>query len=289
MKYIPIIAFIFLGIIWGSNFIYMKLASELISPLQVVFLRVLFGFIPVFLYALMLKKIKLSHLKYSFHFFIMSLLGTSLYYYFFVKSTSLLPSAITGAISGSIPIFTFLFSLIFLKDEKTTKIKLLGILLGFFGVILISKPYQSSFDVNLWGIYYVLVGSIFIGTSFVYAKKFIMPLKLHFSALCAYQLGFALLGLFVVVSFDGISNILTNNHVFLGVSIGLGFLGTGIAFIIYYYIIEKLGAIKASSSSYLPPVVALIIGYFIKEDISFIDIFATIIIFAGVFLINKKD
>lgn len=289
MKYIPIIAFIFLGIIWGSNFIYMKLASELISPLQVVFLRVLFGFVPVYLYALMLKKIKLSHLKYSFHFFIMSLLGTSLYYYFFVKSTSLLPSAITGAISGSIPIFTFLFSLIFLKDEKTTKTKLLGILLGFFGVILISKPYQSSFDVNLWGIYYVLVGSIFIGTSFVYAKKFIMPLKLHFSALCAYQLGFALLGLFVVVSFDGISNILTNNHVFLGVSIGLGFLGTGIAFIIYYYIIEKLGAIKASSSSYLPPVVALIIGYFIKEDINFIDIFATIIIFAGVFLINKKD
>ncbi|WP_167496303.1 hypothetical protein [Desulfopila sp. IMCC35006] len=49
--YLPLAAFLFLGIVWGSNFIYMKLAASLITPTQIVFLRVLFGFFPVLIYA----------------------------------------------------------------------------------------------------------------------------------------------------------------------------------------------------------------------------------------------
>jgi drug/metabolite transporter (DMT)-like permease len=45
-------AFALLGLIWGSNFIFMKWAAEVISPLQIVLLRVLFGFVPVLVLAL---------------------------------------------------------------------------------------------------------------------------------------------------------------------------------------------------------------------------------------------
>lgn len=287
--YMPFIAFLLLGVIWGANFIYMKLASELIEPLQVVFVRVFFGFLPIFIYTLLLRRLKFSHLRYSFHFFIISLLGTTFYYYGFVRGTMLLDSGIAGAISGLIPVFAFLFSFIF-KEERVSGQKLVGIIFGFLGVFIIAKPFANSLHVSLEGVLYILFGSAVLGSSFVYAKKFIVPLKLHFSALCTYQLGFATLSLALVVNFHNIENITTNTHIFLASILGLGLLGTGLAFIIYYYIIERLGAIQASSATYLPPIVALVIGYFIVgENITFTDLFATMLIFVGVFLVNKKD
>ena len=52
MRKIALLAFAFLGVIWGSNFIFVKWAAEAITPGQIVLLRVVFGFLPVFLYAL---------------------------------------------------------------------------------------------------------------------------------------------------------------------------------------------------------------------------------------------
>lgn len=289
-KNIPFILFSILGIIWGSNFIYMKLASEYLSEIQIVFIRVLFGFLPVLLYAYKLNVIKLNHLKYSIHFFMMSLLGTTVYYYFFIKASSLLLSGITGALSGSIPLFTYILALIFIKEEKINLTKICGILIGLLGVIIIAKPFDSNlFEANFEGIISIILGSLILGMSFVYAKKFITPLNIHFAALTTYQLGFALFLLVFITSFNGLTAIVENAHVFLGLIIGLGLLGTGLAYIIYYYLIEKLGAVNASSSTYVPPVVALFIGYFfVGENITIVDIFATILIFSGVFIINSK-
>lgn len=284
-----IAVFLILGVIWGSNFIYMKWASQLISPLQVVFLRVLFGFIPVLAYAYYKKTIKIEHFKYSFHFFIMSLLGTTVYYYFFVKATSLLLSGVTGALSGSIPLFAFLLAAIFLKEEKFDR-RIIGIIVGMLGVIFIAKPFEVNiFEANLEGIIDIILGSLIVGSSFVYAKRFVSPLKIHFSALTTYQLGFALVTLSLITDWNGISNITNDLHVFLGTIVGLGLLGTGLAFVLYYFIIEQLGAVTAASATYLPPVVALIIGYvFIGEDIDMIDCIGTALIFLGVFIVNKK-
>lgn len=289
-KTLSIIAFWTLGTVWGSNFIYMKWASEYITPLQIVFLRILFGFIPVIIYAYFNKVLRLVHLKYSFHFFIMSLLGTTVYYYFFVKATTLLLSGVTGALSGSIPLFTFLLAWIFIKEEKINKFKIAGVLTGLIGVVLLAKPFDADlFNANIEGVLYISTGSLVLGTSFVYAKKFIVPLKIHFSALATYQLGFALLSLLFIVDFNGITIVLNDTHVLVGLIVGLGLLGTGLAFIMYYYLVEHIGAVNASSVTYVPPIVALLIGYFfVGEDISLVDCIGTMLIFAGVFLINKK-
>ena len=289
-KNIPIIAFCALGIIWGSNFIYMKWASEVISPLQIVFIRILFGFIPVFMYAYLKKELKIADLKYSVHFFVMSLLGTIIYYYFFVKASSLLLSGVAGALSGSIPLFTFILALIFIKEERANLFSTMGVTIGFIGVVLIANPFALDlFSTNIKGVLSIVIGSFVIGSSFVYAKKFIVPLRLHFAALATYQLGFALFVLLFIIDFNGIENIYSDTHIFLGSVFGLGLLGTGVAYIIYYFLIENLGAIAASSVTYLPPLVALFIGYiFVGENITLVDFMATILIFVGVFLINKS-
>lgn len=291
MKTLPLVLFWLLGIIWGSNFIYMKWASDYITTPQIVLLRVFFGFVPVLLYALYKKELKLSHFRFSLHFIVMALIATVVYYYGFVKGSSLLPSAIAGVLSGAIPIFSFLVALVLLPDEKPTLIRALGIAIGFVGILLIANPFSTDLaSTNLIGVFYMVMGSLSVGVSFIYAKKFISPLRIPSSALTTYQLGFALLFILSVTDMNGIERIMESSHVAFGAVVGLGILGTGLAYLIYYYLIENLGAVSASSVTYIPPIVALIIGVLlIGEKMILLDYLAVVLIFIGVLLVNKKN
>ncbi|MEF9442896.1 DMT family transporter [Burkholderia sp. 1B3(2022)] len=98
-------AFAALGFIWGTNFLFMKWASVDLAASQIVFLRVLFGFIPLLTVALFTKALKWRHLRHAHHFVVMSLLATVIYYYVFAKGAGLLFSSIAGMLSGAIPLF----------------------------------------------------------------------------------------------------------------------------------------------------------------------------------------
>ena len=286
---IPMMAFGLLGVIWGSNFVYMKMASGLISPLQIVFFRVLFGFLPVFIYAWMSGVLSLHHWRFFHHFVVMSLLATVVYYYGFAKGTSLLHSGIAGAVSGAIPLFSFILAQILLPEERAGARKIAGIIIGFVGVLILARPSGAAVaGSNLEGVFYMVLGSFSVGASFVYARKFITPLKLPAVTLTTYQLGAALAVLALITDYEGISHIWTNPHASVGLVLGLGLLGTGAAYIIYYFIVKRLGAVTASSVTYIPPLVALLIGALIvKEPIQILDYFATLMIVIGVFLLKR--
>ena len=267
----------------------MKLASDLISPLQIVLIRIIFGFVPIAIYAAFCKTLSLSHLRHIGHLFVLSLIGTIAYYYGFVKGASILYSGVVGALSGLTPIFSYFLALILIAEEKASLQKISGITLGFLGVLLIARPFGAdSSDVNLEGVLYTLVGSLSIGASFVYVKKYVLPLNIPASALITYQLGIGIIILLWVTDLQGIANIWNDAYVAAALIIGLGIFGTGIAYIIYYYIIEKLGAVAASSVAYVPPIVALIIGVLIvNEDILIWDYIGAALILMGVVLINR--
>ena len=289
MKYLPLMAFWLLGLIWGSNFIYMKMATEYLSPMQVVFLRVAFGFLPVCLYAYFIGVLKLSHIKHVRHFIVMSLLATSVYYFGFAKGASLLPSGIAGALSGTIPLFALLFSVLFLAEEKASLKRMLGLVSGLVGVMLIAKPFAGDLAAtNVEGVFYMTLGSISVGASFIYAKRYISPLNIPAAALTTYQLALSLIILSVVTPFQGMGDITSDLHASLGLMIGLGLLGTGLAYLIYYYIIAKSGAVVASSVTYIPPVVALVIGAMVGEVIGLYDVAATGLILAAIVLTSHK-
>ncbi|WP_311946474.1 EamA family transporter, partial [Halomonas piscis] len=87
-------------------------------------------------------------------------------------------------------------------------------------------------------------------------------------------------------SFDGMAAITTDSRALLGVVVGLGMLGTGGAFFCYYFVIEKLGSVQASGATYIAPVVAVIIGAAVGEEINAAVILALVLILSGVVLIQ---
>lgn len=284
-------AFAFLGIIWGTNFIFMRQASEWISPVQIVFLRVLCGFVPIAVMAWMQKAVRREHLKYTGHFLVMALLATVIYYWAFASGTSLLLSGVSGVLSGAIPLFSFIVAAIFLRQEKITVIRLCGLMLGFAGVILIAKPWQVSGEsISLAGVGYMILGSLSVGISFVYAKKFLADKQIAPLALTTYQIGLALLILACITPFTGITAIAQDSTASLGLIIGLGLLGTGVAYLTYYYLILNLGAVVASSVTYIPPVVALIVGFLAaNEQLGVTEILSMVLIMSGVFLLQRPS
>lgn len=281
-------AYLALGIIWGTNFLYMKWAAQIITPSQIVFLRVMSGFLPVLGVAIVQRQIRLSHLKLAHHFFVMSLLATTIYFYCFVKGTALLNSGIAGALSGSIPIFSAIAALLFLKGEKINILKSIGILIGFVGVLLIAKPWDAgATELNISGVVYMVLGSLSVGASFVYAKKFLAGQDIPAAALTSYQMLFALVSMALINDFQGITLIRSDIQALLGVILGLGILGTGLAYVLYYLIVENPGAIMASSVTYIPPVIALFIGFFIAgEMIVITDWIGMLIILFGVYILR---
>ncbi|HAT3807233.1 TPA: DMT family transporter [Morganella morganii] len=284
-------AFAFLGIIWGTNFIFMRQASEWISPVQIVFLRVLCGFVPIAVMAWMQKAVRREHLKYTGHFLVMALLATVIYYWAFASGTSLLLSGVSGVLSGAIPLFSFIVAAIFLRQEKITVMRLCGLMLGFAGVILIAKPWQVSGEsISLAGVGYMILGSLSVGISFVYAKKFLADKQIAPLALTTYQIGLALVILACITPFTGITAIAQDSTASLGLIIGLGLLGTGVAYLTYYYLILNLGAVVASSVTYIPPVVALIVGFLAaNEQLGVTEILSMVLIMSGVFLLQRPS
>lgn len=280
-------AFVALGVIWGSNFIFMKWASETISPQQITLLRVLFGLLPVLAYGVVRGVFRRGHLRHTHHFFVMAVLATSLYYFAFAAGTSRLPSGIAGALSGAIPLFSFVAAAIFLRSERVTALRLLGVLVGFTGVLLIARPWEAAAAVDPTGVALMLIGSASVGLSFVYAKRFLSGLAIPAAALTTYQMGLALLILLVVTRLDGVTDIAGDRRALAGLVIGLGLLGTGIAYILYYFIVAELGAVTAAGSTYIPPVVALAIGLLaVGEPLVWWDGLAVLFILAGVVILR---
>ncbi|MHC8311216.1 DMT family transporter [Pseudomonas sp. GT1P32] len=282
-----ILAFASLGLIWGSNFIFMKWAVELISPLQIVFLRVLFGFFPILALALYRGVLRRQHLRHWPHFLVMSILATALYYYAFAKGTALLPSSVAGMLSGAIPLFAFLLTALFLKQESINARKIVGVALGFLGVLLIARPWSTGAGgLDLWGVGYMILGSLSLGSSFVYARRFMSSLDITPLALSTYQVGLALFILAVVTPYSGLSNIGQSGVALTGLVLGLGLTGTGIAYVLYYFIVQRMGAVQASTVTYLPPVVALLIGLLAGEALRVMDLIAMSAILVGVYVIQ---
>ena len=281
------LVFALLGLFWGSNFIYMKWAAELITPAQITLLRVFFGFLPLVFVAWRKGVIYRDQMRHLPHLFVMAVLATAFYYFAIAEGSALLPSGIAGVLGGSISLFTTIATLLFLRAERPNALMLAGVLVGFAGIVLIARPWEgSNRTIDMAGVSWMLAATTILGVSYVYVRRFLSPYSLPPLALATWQTGLALLVLLIAVDRTGMGNILSNWHAAAGVVIGLGVLGTGMAFLIYYYLLQELGAVAASGATYITPNVALLIGWATGEKVGVLEIAAIIMVLASIAMLQ---
>jgi len=281
------LAFVMLGLFWGSNFIYMKWASSSISPMQIAFLRVFFGFLPLAFVAWRRKVIRFDQLRYLHHFIVMGFVATAFYYFAITKGTALLPSGIAAVLGNAATLFTAIFSVFFLRTEKMNSTMALGVLLGLVGITLIARPWEGAAgSIEFAGVCWLLISSLVLGLSYVYVRAFLSPSGLPPLALATWQMGIAVGVLAAVTDFSGVTNILHDPLAAVGLVVGGGILGTGVSFFLYYYLLEKFGAVASSGATYMAPAVALIIGWAVGEKFGLLECAALVLIIFSVMILH---
>jgi drug/metabolite transporter (DMT)-like permease len=271
-----------LGIVWGCSFIFIKLGLEFLTPFGVAFVRCALGAATLLAWA-RYKKIALPKSKKIWlHLWVVSLLLNVIPGVFFALAETEVTSILAGIINAVTPLMTLLAIALVTRDEKPKFYQVLGILIGFIGVLTVLGVWKGLGENPLWAIFVLLAAVTCYGFSFPYSRRFILPHKIQPESMAAAQVttgAFTLLPFFL---YDGISQTAyLPGPVFA--MIALGILGSGFAYIWNFKIMTIAGSALASSVTYLTPVVAVIVGViFLKERLFWYEPVGALIVLLAV-------
>lgn len=283
-----------LGALWGPSFLFAKVAGADIEPLTIAALRVCIG--GLLLYSVLkFRKIRLwKYRQFWGHCFVVGVFVNGIPWACFNYAVHIIPTSLAALINGTTPVFTIILANIFLRNERLTWSKGIGIGLGLIGCCVLFLPaVLSTFDEthlsqDIYGILLSFIATACYGMGWVYVQKYLPPLPtlvapvIQLSSSLLYFIPMALI-------FESPLETLSLAAMPSWLSVlGLGIFGTACAFIMFYKIIEKHGATAASTVTYLLPIFGAILGVvFLKETLDVAFFIAAMLIFSGVLIVNN--
>jgi len=273
--------YIALGIVWGCSFIFIKLGLEFLTPVGVAFGRVSLGAITLLLWA-RYKGISLPKGgSMWFHLWIVSLLLNVIPGYLFAVAETEVTSILAGIINAVTPLMTLLAIMLAFREEKPKSYQVVGLLLGFVGVLTVLGAWQGLGENPASAVIALLCAVACYGISFPYSRKYVLPKKVKAESLAAGQLTTGAITLLPVYLIDGITT--TNYRPGPVIAmLTLGILGSGFAYIWNFKIMEAAGSAIASTVTYVTPVVAVIVGIiFLGEGVTWYEPVGGLIVLLG--------
>lgn len=288
-----------LGSIWGSSFILMKIGTRAFSTLEVSSLRMFFGGILALPFLAMI--IRKYEWKVIFWMFVSAMLGSAIPSLFYAYSASRMDSNLNGVINSLTPLFTLIVGIIWLK-YKTNLISLIGIFIGFFGVLILFTQKSTTYTQAQYAVFPLIATMMYgINMNIVKIKLSHLPsrdiLLGVFGILgCIYLPIVLYLGVFENVdlhkfsytfwisSADAISQKMKSIEAMLL----LGLIGSLVASFIFYMLLKRTNALFASTNTYLIPLMSIFWGHLDGESISWIHFASLLIILLGVYLVSVR-
>ena len=274
----------FLGAIWGSAFIFIKIAAPEFGAIGLVQVRLIIASI-VFLPILFRKKY-LSLVKFSWkHSLLLAVTNNAIPFTLFSFGSFGADSNILAILNSTTAFNTMIIAFFWLNEKISFK-QIFGLILGFIGVIILVNPDSSS--TSIISAILCLVGAACYSFSTVFIQKYSQQTdKL---VLIGWSIVFSAF-IMMPISLFNLAPEMPSIKAFTA-AVWLGSVSTGLAFFGYVYLIEKIGAVKTSTVAYFLPIFGIIWGsIFLDEIITPGIILGCGTILIGVFLAtsNKKN
>ena len=278
-SWLPI--YLALGFVWGCSFIFIKLGLEFLTPFGVAFGRCALGALTLLAWA-KYKGIALPKSKrVLFHLWVVSLLLNVIPGVFFALAQTEVTSVLAGIINAVTPLMTLIAIMVVTRDEKPKLYQVVGILIGFTGVLTVLGAWKGLGDNPLWAILILLAAVTCYGFSFPYSRRFVLPHKLAPESIAAGQVTLGALTLLPFFFYNGIDKYEYKAAPVFAM-IALGVFGSGFAYIWNFKVMALAGSAIASSVTYLTPVVAVIVGaIFLQEKIHWYEPVGALIVLLG--------
>ncbi len=289
-------AFWLVGLIWGSSFLLIRIGVEEMSPFQVVFIRTAIAAIGFnILLFLQGKRLPFS-LSKAWPLILLGLFNTTVPFVLITWGEITVESGLASVLQATAALFGLVIAHFTLADEKINAQRLVGLIVGFLGVIILSSKSwgEDGISGSLAGQLAIVVASFFYAIMTVYSKKTLQkgydPMIVAGGAqtFAAISSG---IGMIVAPLLGGqpATPLAELDQSILLAVFGLGFVNTFIAYILFYWMIGQLGAARSTMVTYIVPAVGLILGTIILDEPLYWQLLVGAgLIFLGIAVVNLK-
>ena len=270
-----------LGAVWGSAFMCIKIATPELGAIALVNIRLAVAgliFIPFLLQQKYLKHFR-SNLK---NILVLSVINTALPFSLFAYASLESSSNMLSILNGTTAIMAVVISTIWLKI-RLNFFQIMGVFIGLFGIVVLANP--DNVYISMKATIFCLSAAFCYALSANYIQKF--AYKTNTIVLIGWSLVIASVLLLPITFFNLPAQFPSNNVIYS--ILWLGVISTGVAFLGYVRLIEKVGAVKTATVAYFIPVFGVIWGYvFLGEPITLQILIGMILILIGIVFTNKR-
>ena len=277
-----LLALLALGAIWGASFLFIKVIVDETSSLEVAEGRMFFGALAVGVVIAIRKTPLRRPPALWFKVAVWALVGIVIPFILIAWAEEHIASGTASVLNSSMPLFTMLFAAIFLIEEQLTPVRVAGLGLGFVGIIVLTGgDIYDIRDSTVLGQLAVVSAAACYGAGAVYARSLLKkedPVSLTGGQLV---MGTVMV-LPVMLAVRGTPDYSLSVEAWLSL-LALGVLGTGIALIIYLWLVDNVGSVRSSLVTYIIPIVGLFLGWAVlDETIGINTVLGSALIIAGV-------
>jgi len=281
------IVFILLGAIWSSSFMWIKIAIREIIPSMLVAIRVSLGFL-FGVVVIIVRRIELPRgLKAWTPLIILGITNFAAPFYLISWGEKVVDSSVAAILDATVPLFTIFIAHYYLKDDRMTIQKILGLFVGFGGVIVLLSKDVGASSSTVSGQAAIVLASIFYAVSAVYLRK--TTQETHSVLRSTIPMFCASIIMWASVLTTGNNTGLPKLGLTWIALLFLGIIGSGLAFIMAFYLIHEIGPTKSTMVTYIFPLGGVILGVmFLHEQITWQLISGGILILVSLVIVNVQ-
>jgi drug/metabolite transporter (DMT)-like permease len=257
--------FLLLSLLWGSSFLFIKVSLDSFSPVEVAFGRLAVGALVLIAFVFASgDRLPRSRRIWGYS-VISSLFLHAIPFTLFPFGEERISSVLAGIWNAMTPLWTVLTVLVILPSERATRRRLVGLLIGFIGVVVVLAPWAAR-DAGSWiGSLACILAALCYAIGTPFSKRFIGGSASSGVSLAAVQLLLGALWLVPLLPTQPRPTDVTVQSA--GSLIALGLLGTGVAFALYWMLIRMIGASSTTTVTYVAPVWATLLGVLVLGEV----------------------
>jgi len=266
---LTVVLFLLLALTWGSSFLFIKVGLEGLSPGQVSLARMLFGSVTLVGIMLVTHRAWPRDLRIWGHLLVVGALLCAIPFTLFAWAEQFVPSGLASVYNATTPLMALLALPLIFPTERLTTVQRIGVVVGALGIIIVAAPWRyfaagMTADA-LWAQLALLGATACYGVGTVYTRRFVSSSRLDSIQIASVQIVLGTGLLILAAPFQALSPISLNWSV-VGAMAALGILGTGLAYIWMTRVIRRWGAARASTVTYLTPVVGVLLGMLVLGE-----------------------
>tara|TARA_B100000963_G_scaffold231296_1_gene201882 strand:+ start:6473 stop:7360 length:888 start_codon:yes stop_codon:yes gene_type:complete len=278
---------VLLGLIWGSSFFNIKIATYSYEPFTLALVRVMFAILPLYLLC-KINKIKIEAFSKNWKpYALIGLCNIAIPFTLIAIGTSKINSYLAAILMSTTPISGSLLAHFFTNNEKITFFKSIGIIIGFIGVVFLFLDRLIINESN-----YVFALITILGSTF-YSIGGIMTLKLKKKGnenVTTSTTLWSVIFLFPLSIFFEKPWTLNPSIESTVALLYLGVVATGLAWLIRFRILTVNGLVFQTQVAYLIPIFGVLFGYFLMDEIiTWKVLISLIIIILGIYIVKRNN